>query len=633
MSVPVQGPYGCDCTCTTPGLNFIPIDGAFFGTGYRMSLMCGAILEIGFYNGGLGNVWTGHSGYDEDGVTLLPVTVPCVSGDLEVDATLTVTSRAPGGVEVKLMDGATVVARWISIAAFQPHCRLAMKLVEYDKSCFGCEMLWDEYPCLQTPQGHGGCLCDGSEWAYRVKWDVSVPDATGMYQDLYDLYISWGLDSTTADIYANQYVAAVSSIGQIVSSFDFVLTEPVIGGPCAWQQILLVDDDWYTNPITGLPVPLYLRVVVSGMTGGLSVAVYSATTLAVSLIAYAEFVTTDPVVPCCSLGMPTYCTEGPWSGSITSGYLHGAGSSGSVTVTPVRLPDGRPGYVDPNCFITLTRECQGASLWRLKKTVSSPGNGVWAWELVSSSCEFWCGTASQWCKAMCPTTPVIPEGEISDEDAATAGLVDEAEHIGTCGCGADCNGNNPNPVNCLGVGQWYLRRILCELVGPDVYLYYWEMEENGCSGVCGEPSECTPNVPFDLPETPITDTEAEGLGLLELLDTIVLSDCSCNDNAYVPPNCPEVCAGTCDYVIAGYTSACGSYGTMAGTLVIDITSDGTSGGTHIGYVYLNVSANNCTSCSCVSGTRYSTSLAYWGVGGFPCNSALVGSPGATIDCE
>ena len=225
------------------------------------------------------------------------------------------------------------------------------------------------------------------------------------------------------------------------------------------------------------------------------------------------------------------------------------------------------------------------------------------------------------------------EGEISDEDAATAGLVDEAEHIGTCGCGADCNGNNPNPVNCLGVGQWYLRRILCELIGPDVYLYYWEMEENGCSGVCGEPSECTPNVPFDLPETPITDTEADGLGLLELLDTIVLSDCSCNDNAYVPPNCPEVCAGTCDYVIAGYTSACGSCGTMAGTLVIDITSDGTSGGTHIGYVYLNVSANNCTTCSCVSGTRYSTSLAYWGIGGFPCNSALVGSPGATIDCE
>lgn len=596
-----------------------------------MQTLCIGSLRVAFYNGGLGNVWTGHLGFDEDGVTLLPVVIPCTSGNITVDATLTITSTAPGGVEVKFLNGATVVARWISIAAFQPHCWLAMKLVEYDKSCFECAKLWAEYTCLESGPRAYGCLCDGDLWAYRVRVAMTLEFDVDDYITCFT-----GSGWTTAD--AESAHAFDKLIADAISSFEFVTEGGLYASGCQWTQTVLITENWYTDPVSGDPVPLYLRAVVSlGFDGTnyfieVQVGIPGQTRGQV----YQRWTLTNPGVPDSPGSMPIYCTEGPWNASSThtpslcSG-LSNIPFSWTVDLIPVRIPTTRSGYVSPECILSSIKTCEGTSLWRLVKIVTSPGNGTWAWELVSSTCEFWCENTTQWCKALCPTSPVIPEGEISDAAAATAGLVEDAEHIGTCGCGEDCNGNNPNPTNCLGTSVWYLRRTLCDL--PDSYIYYWEMEDNTCSGACGEPSECAPDIPFELPETPIDDTTADGLGLLALVDTTVDAGCSCNDNAYVPPNCPEECSGTCDYTIAGYTSACGSFGTLAGTLVIDITDDGTSGGTHLGYVYLNVSSNNCTTCGCISGTRYSTTLAYWGIGGFPCGSGLVGSPGGTFNCE
>lgn len=197
---------------------------------------------------------------------------------------------------------------------------------------------------------------------------------------------------------------------------------------------------------------------------------------------------------------------------------------------------------------------------------------------------------------------------------------------------------NPLPAqpaaNCGGAAKWRLNR---KCYDGTQGKYWLTLLENNCRGQCGEGS-CVPDAPVSIPVDEFIDDEtAESMGLLDLLaEGDFWWECKCGTaGTYTEPDCPVVCEGGCDYVIAGYTSENGTFGTQSGSLTIEITSDGTSGGTHVGYVYLNVSSNYCSGdgCSCPGGTKYSTSLAYWGIGGFPSSSVLVGSPGGTFDCE
>ncbi|TXH51481.1 MAG: hypothetical protein E6Q97_18280 [Desulfurellales bacterium] len=211
------------------------------------------------------------------------------------------------------------------------------------------------------------------------------------------------------------------------------------------------------------------------------------------------------------------------------------------------------------------------------------------------------------------------------------------------GIPVDCDGN---PVDiercprraprCNGKARWRLAR---DCYDGSRWLYYWVKLWDTCSGRCDSGSgRCQVPIPFVLPEYLVDDVAAAAWingDLLEAYEEPYFeADCECStDEEYSRIDCPEPCSGTCDYTIAGYTSGCGTYGVTSGTLTIDITSDGTSGGTHIGYVYLTVASDNCTGCGCVEGTKYLTELNYWGIGGFPCSAALVGSPGGTFNCD
>jgi hypothetical protein len=64
---------------------------------------------------------------------------------------------------------------------------------------------------------------------------------------------------------------------------------------------------------------------------------------------------------------------------------------------------------------------------------------------------------------------------------------------------------------------------------------------------------CVPQVPFPMPEYPLSDEEADALGLTALLNTSQPGTCHCGEE-YVAPECPPPCED-CDDVVDGKSFA------------------------------------------------------------------------------
>lgn len=181
----------CSCSCHDPGVCYIPVGDAWFPFAFTFQHICGLAFggHIHFVNTELGNTWVGNLGYNQglDPVVVgpvIPVTVICDGVEIEVDATMVASGVGRGEIEIKIMDGATILARWISLAAAQPHCSITMKLVEFDPPC---GIQWKPEVCLKPWLPVGGCvgqMCDGDYWGLQVQF----PDAEGA-----DGAISWFL--------------------------------------------------------------------------------------------------------------------------------------------------------------------------------------------------------------------------------------------------------------------------------------------------------------------------------------------------------------------------------------------------------------------------------------------------------
>lgn len=315
------------------------------------------------------------------------------------------------------------------------------------------------------------------------------------------------------------------------------------------------------------------------------------------------------------------------------GWPHTICEARSVTITAVPLGsagspigcDGEP--IDVTRCPGRVPGCRGTSVWILRRGCELDGEYVYYWQLYTNGCAGYCGSGTGQCRPQPPFT--IPETAIDDETAAAyseGNLIEmlEVEQAGECECGMAAY--VPPVCVCSGESEWTLTKRICG--DGTLNQWYWVLSSSTCDGSC-----CEPKVPFSVRTDPITDAEATSLGYYDAMAASpIASSCSCAD-AYNDPEPCAACEGFCQYSIAGYTSANGSFGTLGGVLWYKVTDDGTCEGTVVGYVYLNIYDDSCSVCGCALGEKCITELGYWGVGGFPSNAGAVGNIGGSLDCE
>lgn len=582
----MAAPFDCTCRCHSPGIAFIPIAGAWWPRVFKFAHLCGT-ETITFLNEDMGNVWTGRLGTNEDG-SLIPVTVTCNGETIEVDATLTISGLDRGQVKVELKrkpgDGGTLVVQWISLAAVQPHCMLQMKREKYDIAC-GCD-LWNPFQCLTPFVQTADCaLCNGDHWALKVKLDL--------HSDVIDDEIEAFVNSTPwlAEQGVPRDFAYIPCAWTTVVSAPTTVEAPWLSGTknITIQVVKALDTDF----VDGLHQAFYLTVNSEGVTVALNM----------------KF----PIATLAAPGMPQWCLEESW----TAGD-----ESSSAKITAVRIRTTRSGFTDSDCILGVGNYCQGASIFEVRRTRRGEDSWLFDWKPISNTCEGGCLTPGR-CVPMIPTgddVPELPETAITQAEAEGLGiwsLVGE-QYVSLCGCGAPYLPTSP------GKCWWVMDRVLCS-EEDGTYVYGWTLIESTCA------AGYEPVPPHSIITTPITEAAAAIEGYDVELGELQEGWCEFGAPAYEFPSCgDEPCGGNCSYVIAGYTSANGTFGTQDGSLIIDITTPGVG---HEGYVYLNVSSNDCTTCNCPAGTKHISSFQYWGPGGFPNSGVLVGSPGGTFDCE
>lgn len=475
----------CSCSCHDPGICYIPVGDAWFPFAYTFQHICG--LEFGghihFINTTLGDTWVGNLGFNQglDPIVVgpvIPVTVICDEVETEVEATMVASGVGRGEIEIKLMDGATVLARWISMAAAQPHCSIAMKLVEYDPAC-GIE--WNPHVCLKPWLSLGGCagqMCDGDYWGLQVQF----PNDGGMFGA-----ISWFLKQ---DLNAPPSTLVACRWGVFLEGFDPPTFGSYLNTNLEHNPAFPGDiNAWHFN-VAGTSVPI--------------------------------------TVPHGSGYTATWCQNGPYTSL-----------DGSVTVTPLRLPGGRSGFVNPACTPPVGNFCEGAATWSLARVRTSETEYFFYWHAESNSCDRNCifGT----CTPAIPIEVELPEESVTQATAEGLGiweLVGEI-YVTSCGCGTPYE--PPSPT-CFGQSFSTLRRTLPCPGGPGTtHVYFWE-HSHTCDGDC---EDCGPIPPYELITTPLTEAEADAEGYLDDLDEEIEGWCECNADTYVPPECPEC---DCDVV-------------------------------------------------------------------------------------
>ncbi len=509
----------CTCICQTPGIAFIPIDGAFFCRSYAMTLFCSpGSLSIGFRNDTLGNVWLGHLGFDEE-FQPIPVTIPCGAGTRDAIAILTVHGTGRGQVEVKIVDAGdtdVIIARWISRTAWQPHCYVQMLLQDFDRSC---RLDWDPRPCLRVSYGNPRCLCNGDAWAFRVSyalhprpiewWREVFPDN----EELAQLFF----DDTAA-------YCAYFSMTDWVCDVDTLIAGGGCGGIARREPGV---------PYMGMDGPTaapYAEVWVYFDADG-----FGNYSLHVSPGApyWGVFPLEDDGGP-----NPSWCLEGPWTGEVPIDEeavpsLLEYGYTGSVTVSAIRLQTTRSGYVSPGCVVPTYNVCQGGSAHRVVREATRPGKAVWKWQLVSSSCTNWCPQYGVTCVPTIPTDVVLPDFEITDEEAEGLGLtaIEDEVFVGGCGCVSEYQ---PPVAPCTGDSWHTLERVLCSTSPTTKHLYRWRQDSTSCAGSC----VCRATIPYELLEEPIDEETAEARGYLDDLGRSIQGSCECGAEIYEPPECP-----------------------------------------------------------------------------------------------
>lgn len=541
----------CNCSCLSPGVTYIPIDGTFFARGYRFAPLCfGGVFPpddtqyIKFRNNGLGSVWSTENVYEPpDLVTPVVFTIECGETTRTIIGTLTINGRDRGEVEIEIRDADTdvTIAKWISNGAWQPFCAVRLKLTELDQTC-ACSLNWDPEPCLEPHLDVLGCACNGDLWAYIVSFHIApwitFDELLAVYEDFFSVSCP---DEATIRHVTECAFAEIESRRTLLNSVNFVCEGGLIpggGGICTWQACVRLNDG--PGPVicsySGGPCDPAAGDVLAANTAWAQVFVVGG-----ALVVNGGANSGGSCFTGVGLGGGTFPLSDPHAGPDVPGHmpqycLEGGWSNESVTVTPIRIPTTRSGYVDPQCLIPTYQFCGGASAWELVKQPTTGGKSRWVWVLLSSDCDGWCNAlvldSIGFCHSTIPDEPVLPEGDITDEEAEGYGLtgLDGETFVGGCGCGPRYY------TPCVGGSMWTLTRATCfDIEGTTYYLYSWSLDSSNCDGEC---SDCNPVPPYDLETDPITQATATGLGYDDDLGMSIAGGCDCVA-AYVQPECPE----------------------------------------------------------------------------------------------
>lgn len=555
---PYPSVYKCNCACTSTGLAFIPLDGAFFTRTYRLFPFCGTNhVGFSFHNSGLGNVWTLISGYTEDGVPIEgEVEWDCGEGDTRIlHGTMTVNSAARGGVVIEIYDDDDVLfGKWVSKTAFQPRCYLRMKLVEFDRSCAANH--FDPRPCLWVYTDNESCLCDNDHWAFRVSFSIANPwtyeTLLAFNLEFYELSEFGGFPEDEIIAFTKCQFAGLEQEYGFINGVTFVCeAENAVGVACSWSACILLYAGTGAMLCEGLeevdihePNAAWARVQLLGggltVTGGVN---SGGSCFGPGAISFLAFQPLDDST--------RFCLDG--GGTIG---IPGA----EATITPVRIPTTLSGYVDPECYLGRFDVCAGGSLWEATRVLTRPGKVAWHWALVSSTCEGWCqGAGPVWCVPTIPDgedAPILPEGEITLEEEEGYGLtpeLDGEQFLGGCGCTA---AYSPPVIPCTGTSWHTLVETFCFTDGADFYIYTWALDSSTCDGTC----DCKTVLPYELPSYAVTRAEAMTLGVnMDDIGVSIEGNCECDEPTYTPAECLGEC--DCDditankvFTIAGMTN-------------------------------------------------------------------------------
>jgi hypothetical protein len=496
--------FRCRCSCLDPTLLTVGIgDGAYAMRRYQFSPSC-ATKPIDFISFDYEPAWVGLAEtrtVNQDIGEGVPFTF--CDGSTTITATMTASGIGVGEVEIKVFDESeNLIARYLNDVVWQPNCWTQFVLVEYDPAC---GEVWDAHPCLGPGIDPCTCAhCAAGQVAFTVDWSGIELDDETLFPG--------------ATALANQKVT--------LECVPYALVDPVFGvsqGDCFWQAQIFRSSGGDNYKLSWL---IQFDELLGG--GGGFITQLRGDKIGdplgnFLLVAGSIFAGDDD----------TWCNNGPWLHDDTSEFAHYTARIEAVVIPGTSRPEIRFNC-DPQ---PEPSNCNGESLWTLK-AYTFGSTYLFYWRLDSESCE---GTNCVNGKTCLPVPPFeLPRVYIDAVEAERLEILDllNQQIAGYCGCADPYV--RPTPIEpCEGLSSWILRREPCETNAPGEHQWYWEHNGNTCAGTCGDDETCTPRPPFPLPTTPISDAEADALGLTSGLNQN-FSDGSCDcDTPYVGTRCPD----------------------------------------------------------------------------------------------
>lgn len=481
------------CNCIRPNLL---TGGGGFASRYSLNpVLCNPSRSHS--GGGAGNtiIFTkqgGTSVFKGDFATHLGLLVCDVDGvETVLQGTMTVTNKDAEGITIDIVTYDNVwVAKYKSMAAFQPHCDLPLKLVDYNEVAAP-ELVnnWNPYPTLRPIGAEAPCGPDGlnHRWAYTLQ-----------ITDVDDSVMNFEVAQALADLGALSGTLWTGS--RASHAFPFRVTGATNvgqGGPgvtVPWSG----GTDWWVCRIS------LTAGVFTGGTGIFSARVFIYNTdgdydwrssanyvyeciggLAVVLVGDDPLVDPGLITPCWETGfsdsgasMLTPSTAATPPPPVVAIPCNGS-FSGTPTVayTAGDLSDCNPGGAGPG------EPCAGGSTWVMQRVpcpLWGEGRYIYGFILVdSSTCQGRCRSGSGRCGAIPPFYP--KPYPLTDEQATAEGYdayLDQAT-AGACGCG----GSNTTDGQALECPDVYEPPVTDECGGSCVYEIVGYASDNGTFGV------------------------------------------------------------------------------------------------------------------------------------------------------